>query len=145
MQAYMTLALRLMEQADTHASPFVHAYLVTPRCIYLSAQEENGPLEAAWGIAAMARSLEMLKGAELSPELQEQWHSVSTSFVSWYRAVVHLEMDFYVAVITKRAVDKGIATVHGNWHSSIAEAWMAVGVLTDDQALYDKVGFQGIN
>lgn len=134
----MTLALRLSKQVDPNASSVVRAYLFNT--MYLSAQEENGPLEAAWGIAAMARSLEMLKGTELSAELQEQWHSVSASFVSWYRAVVQPEMDYYVSVITKRAVDKGIATVHGNWHSSIAEAWMAVGVLTDDQALYDKVG-----
>jgi hypothetical protein len=40
-------------------------------CVCLCVQEENGPLEASWGVAAMARSLEMLKGFEWSsPELQ---------------------------------------------------------------------------
>jgi hypothetical protein len=102
-------------------------------------RHENGPLEAAWGVAAMARSLEMLKGIELSKDLQQQWGYVKAGFVTWYTTVVHPELEHYVDVITKRAVDKGIPTVHGNWHSSIAEAWMAVGVLNDNQGLYNKV------
>lgn len=102
-------------------------------------QNENGPLEAAWGVAAMARSLEMLKGTEMTADLRRQWRTVEASFATWFKTVVQPELDHYVEVITKRAVDMGIPTVHGNWHSSIAEAWMSVGVLTDDQALYDKV------
>lgn len=115
----------------------VHCEHVRPFSCFLL-QSENGPLEAAWGIAAMARSLEMLKGAEMPLELLFEWLDTTRMFTRWYKGVVHPEMQYYVEVITQRAVDKGIPTVHGNWHSSIAEAWMAVGVLTDNSTLYQQ-------
>lgn len=103
-------------------------------------QKENGPLEAAWGVAAMARSLEMLKATDMSDDedLLSKWLNTKRSFVRWYKTVIHPVMEYYVDVITQNALSAGTQTVYGNWHSSIAEAWMAVAVLTDDRTLYDK-------
>jgi len=101
-------------------------------------EEENGPLEVAWGVAAMARSLEMLKGASMSDELRQRWTATKTAFLQWFRTVANLQMKHYVEVITQRALDNGVTTVYGNWHASIAEAWMAVGVLSDDKDLFTK-------
>jgi hypothetical protein len=119
-------------------------------------QDENGPLEAAWGVAAMAKALEMLKastpthnatrpqgGAGDTPPasaagllLQRRWLDTMRAFAHWCKAVVHPQMAFYVDVITQAALQAGRSTVYGNWHASIAEAWMAVGVLADDLQLY---------
>lgn len=72
----------------------------------------------------------------MADELLAEWLDTVSMFTRWYKSVVHPELQHYVEVITKAAVDKGIPTVHGNWHSSIAEAWMAFGVLTDNTTLY---------
>lgn len=98
---------------------------------------ENGPLEAAWGIAAMARSLEMLKGAGMTQALVVKWSHTTRMFASWYKAVVHPDMQRFIEM-TQQAMDKGIRLVHGNWHSSIAEAWMAVGIMSDNSTLYEQ-------
>lgn len=52
--------------------------------------------------------------------------------------MIHPELAYYVDIITHSAIKSGRSTVYGNWHSSIAEAWMAVAVLTDDKQLWQK-------
>ena len=53
---------------------------------------ENGPLEAGWGCAAMAKALEYLKN--------KQWSgynpAVEARFMSWFNTVLHPQLDWLV-------------------------------------------------
>eukprot|EP00878_Enallax_costatus_P000309 GHUV01000382.1.p1 GENE.GHUV01000382.1~~GHUV01000382.1.p1 ORF type:complete len:631 (+),score=126.39 GHUV01000382.1:267-2159(+) len=98
---------------------------------------ENGPLEAGWGIACMARALEMLRGVKpgsgIAPNLNKR-------FVEWVKAYGLKQMKWYTDVITKKAIENGKIATYGNWHATIAEAMMSVAILSSDskfaQGLY---------
>ncbi|KAF8067393.1 MER3 [Scenedesmus sp. PABB004] len=87
---------------------------------------ENGPLEAGWGVAAMARALELLRHKAPS--------GLVAKFVGWVNAVPMKDMDYYVDVVSAQSVPN----LWGNWHSTVAEAFMAVGILADDRGRYAK-------
>jgi hypothetical protein len=60
------------------------------------------------------------------------------SFLGWVDGQLMPQMDHYVDVITPQAIAKGRRNTYGNWHASVADCMMAVGVLSDDRARYDK-------
>lgn len=69
---------------------------------------ENGPLEAGWGIASMARSLEMLRGVS-------GFSAVRDKFVAWFNTYLKPQMVNYVDVSTANAVKAGNLNIYGNW------------------------------
>lgn len=92
---------------------------------------ENGPLEAGWGIASMARSLEMLRSVA-------GFTAARDKFLSWFNTYLKPQMVNYVDVSTANAVKAGNLNIYGNWQGTIADAWMAVAVLSDDATLFNK-------
>jgi hypothetical protein len=96
-------------------------------------EDRNGPLEAAWGCSPMARSMDLLR-ATWPGYKQEHLDS----YLSWVNGVLMPQMDYYVDVSTPDAIKAGRKTTYGNWHASVADCMMAVGVLADDKARYDK-------
>lgn len=92
---------------------------------------QNGPLEAAWGIAAMAKALELLRG-------RQQFEAVRGQFLAWNSSVMLRQMDHYMNdTLDKVAKGQGL-NLFGNWHSSIVDAYMSLAILGDDRARYDK-------
>lgn len=69
---------------------------------------QNGPLEAGWGLAAMARSLELLR-------MDAAFVPVRTAFVSWFNTYVKPQMVTYIDVSTPAALAAGNLNVYGNW------------------------------
>jgi hypothetical protein len=73
-------------------------------------RNENGPLEAGWGCAAMAKSLELLK--------HKPWSgydpSVEARFMSWFRTVLFPQMNWLVTSTVNR-VRNGEQNVYSNW------------------------------
>uniref|UniRef100_A0A383V947 Alginate lyase domain-containing protein n=1 Tax=Tetradesmus obliquus TaxID=3088 RepID=A0A383V947_TETOB len=90
-------------------------------------RHENGPLEAGWTIATMARALELVRS--------KAWPGLIDRFSNWAKAVTLPQMDYYYDVLTKQ---QQIPNHFGNWHATIAEAMMAVGVLANDRGRYNK-------
>ncbi|WIA13695.1 hypothetical protein OEZ85_007252 [Tetradesmus obliquus] len=92
---------------------------------------QNGPLEAAWGIAAMAKALELLRG-------RQQFEAVRGQFLAWNSSVMLRQMDHYMNdTLDKVAKGQGL-NLFGNWHSSIVDAYMSLAILGDDRARYNK-------
>ncbi|KAI8464660.1 MAG: chondroitin AC/alginate lyase [Monoraphidium minutum] len=98
-------------------------------------EDRNGPLEAGWGLGAMARTMQLLRAT---------WPGFHQSdldkFVGWVDAVLMPQMDYYVDGLNPGLL-KGRAketVTYGNWPATIADAYMALGVLADDRARYDK-------
>jgi hypothetical protein len=75
----------------------------------------------------MARALELVRS--------RAWPGLIDKFANWARAVTLPQMDYYYDVLTKQ---QQIPNHFGNWHATIAEAMMAVGVLADDRGRYKK-------
>jgi hypothetical protein len=59
---------------------------------------QNGPLEAGWAVAAMARALELLRDVP-------GWQDHYDAFVGWTRSVTMPVMDFYAINITSATHD----------------------------------------
>ncbi|WIA22272.1 hypothetical protein OEZ85_004592 [Tetradesmus obliquus] len=87
---------------------------------------ENGPLEAGWGIAAMARALELVRSRDTS--------NVIGKFLSWVNKVPMQDMLYYTVTLTA----KNLPNQYGNWHSTLAEAYMALGVLGNNRTMYNS-------
>lgn len=81
----------------------------------------NAPLEAAWGVAAMARSCELLKYTypKWSGSLESRW-------ITWVKRLLlpHLRGE-----TEKYKLNWGF---FNNWHTSITEARLQFGLLCDD-------------
>ncbi|GBF98426.1 hypothetical protein Rsub_10491 [Raphidocelis subcapitata] len=82
---------------------------------------QNGPLEAGWGVASMARSAELLKYT------WPGWHpKVETAFLSWVDRVIMPNL-------------KSNSLNHlplGNWHTTVAEAKAQLAIFKGDTALF---------
>lgn len=83
----------------------VSAWASTNTAWGLSSQ--NGPLEAGWGVAAMARSLEMLRGVPEFP-------AAAGDFLGWFNTHLKPQMVTYIDVSTAAQVAKGNLNVYGN-------------------------------
>jgi hypothetical protein len=81
----------------------------------------------------MSRAMEMLKYSW--PEFSQ---SQLTPYLRWVDATLMPLMDFYVDVITPTALGNGRRNLYGNWHASVADCFMAHGVLADSRARYAK-------
>ncbi|GBF98901.1 hypothetical protein Rsub_11539 [Raphidocelis subcapitata] len=95
----------------------------------------NGPLEAAWGCAAMARAAELLRATW--PEGYTA--ADADTFVSWAKRVLLPNVNYFVDELSAypSGFDK-TKLMYGNWHASCADCYVALGVLADDRALYNK-------
>eukprot|EP00775_Hariotina_reticulata_P010584 gene10584-10742_t len=79
----------------------------------------------------MAKALELLRNK--APP------GVIPAFLKWVNDIMMTpQMDWYEDVIVPTAINKTIPNVLGNWDSTIAEAMMAVAILADDRARYNK-------
>ncbi|KAF8063673.1 hypothetical protein HT031_003528 [Scenedesmus sp. PABB004] len=100
------------------------------------ALDGNGALEAAWGCASFARAVELLRSHPAWPAFggAESY----TVFVGWLRGVLLPPTDAWVAFKDPPASLGGWdGNVYSNWHASIAECWVAAGVVADDRGRYD--------
>lgn len=81
----------------------------------------------------MARALEILRAT---------WPNFGQShldaFLAWAYSVLLPQMHYYIDEATPLALKSGKRQVYGNWHASVADAYVAIGVLADNRALYDK-------
>lgn len=59
---------------------------------------ENGPLEAGWGIAAMARALELVRPRDTS--------GVINNFINWVNKVPMQDMLYYTVNLTSKNLPK---------------------------------------
>lgn len=75
----------------------------------------------------MARALELVRS--------KAWPGLIDRFSNWAKAVTLPQMEYYYDVLTKQ---QQIPNHFGNWHATIAEAMMAVGVLANDRGRYNK-------
>eukprot|EP00775_Hariotina_reticulata_P001819 gene1819-2153_t len=84
------------------------------------------------GIAAMARALELLRDKAPQGAIER--------FLQWVDGTVGpmAQMKCFVETKTKAEIQRGVAHVYNNWHSSIIEAMMAVGILSDREGLYNQ-------
>lgn len=123
------------ERYATQAMRVVSAWAQTNKVFGVS--DRNGPLEAAWGVASMARAMDILKATWPGYTRGQQ-----DLFVNWVARVAMREMDYYVDVLNPellRSRSEALRTMfHGNWPASIADAMMAVGALSDDRFRYEK-------
>jgi hypothetical protein len=85
----------------------------------------------------MARALELLRATwpDLDPTAVD-------TFVAWANSALLPQMDYYVdtlnpSLLRGRAAARG-SLWFGNWPASIADAYMALGILAGDAARYDK-------
>lgn len=69
---------------------------------------QNGPLEAGWGIAAMAKSLELLRTVP-------GFAATRTAFLTWFNTFLKPQMVAYVDVNTANAVKGGNLNIYSNW------------------------------
>lgn len=79
----------------------------------------------------MAKALELLKDKAAAA-------GVLGRYISWIDGVLMPQMDHYIDVITAVNIQLGTKHLYGNWHSTVAECFMAHGILTDNKARYDK-------
>jgi hypothetical protein len=63
-------------------------------------RNENGPLEAAWGVAAMAKALELVK---YKPGFTGYNATVATAFVRWFSTVQQPQIDAIITGAANRA------------------------------------------
>lgn len=117
-----------------NAAGVLRAWLSANRAFGLKAA--NGPLEAAWGCAAMARAMELLRSAW--PGLPK---ADVDAFVRWVDAKLMPNVDHFVDVLSAYprapSFDRRTLTL-GNWHASCADCLMAAGVLADDAAKFER-------
>lgn len=89
---------------------------------------------AAWGSASMSRALELLKPA------QGAWPGLSSAslqqYVRWMNSTLLPQMDAWVAWKTPLPAWGHDGNMLANWHSSVAEAWLAYAIVADDRARY---------
>lgn len=97
-------------------------------------QKENGPLEAGWGVACMAKALEMLRNLPRAQALLPR-------YVNYVNTVLMPVMETYATTITQGAITNGAQNVYGNWHTTIADAMISFGVLADNKDRY-KAGLE---
>ncbi|WIA43021.1 hypothetical protein OEZ86_009555 [Tetradesmus obliquus] len=104
--------------------------------VFGPAMDGNGALEAAWGCASLSRAMELLRA---HPGWQQFGSDeVFQQFVAWMGGVLLPVTDAWVAFKTPPPQWGHDGNVYANWHASIAECWMAFGILTDDRARYDR-------
>ncbi|GBF87978.1 hypothetical protein Rsub_00690 [Raphidocelis subcapitata] len=127
----MAYAITKDDRHAKNAMKIVTAWAKTNKKFGL--KSKNGPLEAAWGAASMARAMELLRAT---------WPGFSnrhlSTFLEWVDAALMPQMDYYADVITPNALVLGRRALYGNWHASVADAMMSVGVLADDRDRYEK-------
>ncbi|GBF90830.1 hypothetical protein Rsub_03684 [Raphidocelis subcapitata] len=96
-------------------------------------KDRNGPLEAAWSCAPMARSVDLLRAS---------WPGFTQShldtFMGWVDSQLMPQMDHYIDEATPSAVAAGRNNTYGNWHASVSDCMMAIGVLSDNRPRYEK-------
>jgi len=97
----------------------------------------NGPLEAGWGIASMSKALELLRFKQWAGYTQ-RGQAVYNRFTSWVNTVMLPQMDHYVDQQTPNAIANNDQNVLGNWHSTIADAYISFGFLTENRNRYNK-------
>lgn len=107
---------------------------------------ENGPLQAAWALAALSRAMELLRVGADDRSRSDGWTETYRHFMAWVDGLLMPLMDSFVASSTagagtaasntSAAAGRTRINVYSNWHASIAEAQMAVAVLSDDVARY---------
>ncbi|GBF89133.1 hypothetical protein Rsub_01850 [Raphidocelis subcapitata] len=105
--------------------------------VHFGLNDRNGPLEAAWALGAMARSMDMLRATW--PGFNATEHLAP--FQGWVDSVLMKQLDYFVSVNTYLLQGRDTARTrlhYGNWAASVADAMMAYGVLTDDRARYQK-------
>eukprot|EP00878_Enallax_costatus_P022573 GHUV01023959.1.p1 GENE.GHUV01023959.1~~GHUV01023959.1.p1 ORF type:complete len:499 (+),score=71.25 GHUV01023959.1:332-1828(+) len=92
---------------------------------------ENGPLEAGWGVAAMARALELVRQRAPAGLIQK--------FTTWvmgppYTGNIIYNMEYYINL----TIAQNRPNQFGNWHTTLGETYMAVDVLSDNINTYNK-------
>lgn len=93
-------------QYAQNAFAIVNAWSNTNKAFGMPSQ--NGPLEAGWGVASLARSLEMLRSAAA-------FGTVRAAFVGWFNTYLKPQMVAYIDVSTAGAVAAGNLNVYSNW------------------------------
>jgi hypothetical protein len=81
----------------------------------------------------MARAMELLRATWLG---FTQDHL--TTYLTWVNSVLMPQMDHYIDIITPISLRNGRRALYGNWHATVADAYMAIGVLADDRPRYNK-------
>ncbi|KAI8474482.1 MAG: hypothetical protein J3K34DRAFT_518210 [Monoraphidium minutum] len=121
------------ERYAARAAEILRAWTTTNEAFGLPTA--NGPLEAAWGCAALSRAMELLRST---------WPAFDPSdldaFVSWAHAKLVPNMDYFVDTLSaypRQGYDKR-KLLYGNWHASHADCFVALGVLSGDRPRYDK-------
>ena len=71
----------------------------------------------------MARALELLRN-EAPPEL-------ITDFINWVNTQLMPQMDYFID-------ESDLGTLHSNFHAAIVDAMVAVAVLSNDRARWEK-------
>lgn len=104
-QALAYFATKDLQYAQ-NAFAIINAWASTNKAFGMPSQ--NGPLEAGWGVASLARSLEMLRTAAA-------FESAKAAFVSWFNTYLKPQMVTYVDVNTAAAVAAGNLNVYSNW------------------------------
>lgn len=117
-QAYMANALRIVD-----------VWAATNKV--WGVKEQNGPLEAGWACATMAKTLELLRDQPAAAGALQR-------FARWVDGVMMPQMDFYADEVTPVNLALGTKHLYGNWHSTVAECFMSYGILTDNRSRYDK-------
>ncbi|GBF99458.1 hypothetical protein Rsub_11944 [Raphidocelis subcapitata] len=133
--AYRQALAFLMNGNEGHAAQAraaLVAWANTNRAFGL--QDRNGPLEAAWAAGAYARAAELLRSSRYKGFSAADAAAVT----GWLRGVLKPQMDYYVDVMTPNAVNAGRKNIYGNWHASIADAYIAIGVFANDAATYRR-------
>jgi len=99
---------------------------------------DNGPLEAGWGLASMSKALELLRYKQQTATnkpwdlYKQEGQRVYDDYVQWVTTVMLPQMDAY----TKKNEPNSLA----NWHSTIAEAYIAFSFLTETSGHYYEKG-----
>jgi hypothetical protein len=87
---------------------------------------QNAPLEAAWAVASMARTAELLKYT------YEGWDpAVEQRFLTWVKDRLEPQMN--------RQVKWEFSHWHNNWHTSINEAKLQLAILRGDRQGYENM------
>jgi len=119
-------------QYAINAQRYIQAWVNTNTAWGLAA--ENGPLEASWGVAAMAKALELLKYKSTFTGYNA---TVTTRFISWFKAVPQPQIEATINGAANRAKNKTVFA-YNNWHSSAAEALMSLAILSDNVTMYNQ-------
>ena len=86
---------------------------------------DNAPLEAAWMTASMARACELMKWC------YPKWNrEIEMRYIKWVNALImpHLRGETSVSKWLYNS-----KPLYGNWHTSILEARLQFGLITDNQ------------